>query len=183
MKLSKDEAFLFFKLMLPLQFFVQQKVGVLENIKSFQNYKNASFAEKFRVRNALFQNIHLIDEFIDENPQDIPLRELSIASSWKRFVKGDFYVERHLKTSTIFIGENDEVYSVLGLTDSLDRIFPKYLTPQIVSAVLLPFQNKIVSDGFFSANQMYIGGNIRAELREIYSQAKKKNKIIFDLSQ
>ena len=169
--------------MLPLQFFVQEKLRILENIESFQDYKNASFEQKFRVRNALLENVHLIDDFIDENPQDIPLTELSIVSSWKKFVKGDFYVERHLKDSTIFIGEDSRVYSVLGLTDSLDKIFPKYLIPQIVSAVLLPFQNIIVSDGFFSASQMYIGGNIRNELREVYSLAKKKKKIIADLLQ
>lgn len=169
--------------MLPLQFFAQEKLRILENIESFQDYKNASFKQKFRVRNALLENVHLIDDFIDENPQDIPLKELSIVSSWKKFVKGDFYVERHLKGSTIFIGEDSRVYSVLGLTDSLDKIFPKYLIPQIVSAVLLPFQNRIVSDGFFSASQMYIGGNIRNELREVYGLAKKKKRIIADLLQ
>ena len=181
MKLSTDEAALFFKLMLSLQFFIQQKFGILKNVETFQNYKNASFAEKFKVRNALFENIHLIDEFIDENPQDIPLKELSVAAGWKRFMKGDFYVERHLKNATVFIGKDFEVYTVLGLTDSLDNIFPKYLIPQIVSAILLPFQNKIVADGFFAANEIFIGNNIRAELRAVYSQAKKKAQIITSL--
>lgn len=178
MKLSAEETKLFFELMLPLQFFVNSKLGVLGEIETLQDYKNISFAEKFRVRNALFENIHLIDEFIDENPQDVSLKNLAAAAGWKRFVSGDFYVERHLKTSTIFIGENNEVYGVRGLTDSLDKIFPKYLLPQIVSAILIPFQNKIVADGFYSASQIYVGGNIRAELRAVYARAKKRNAII-----
>lgn len=181
MKLSAQEAFLFFKLMIPLQFYVQRKVGVLENVETFEEYKNMPFAKKFEVRNALFENAHLIDEFIDENPHDIPLKELAVCASWKRFVKGEFYIERHLKTSTIFIGGDDNVYSVVGLTDSLQTFFPKYLIPQIVSTVLLPFQQKIVSDGFFSANQIYVGGNIRAELKQIYSRAKKKNQILSEI--
>ena len=178
MKLTAQEAFLFFKLMIPLQFYVQQKVGVLENVETFEDYKNTSFARKFEVRNALYENAHLIDEFIDENPHDIPLKELAVCASWKRFIKEDFYVERHLKTSTIFIGEDDKVYSVVGITDSLEKVFPKYLIPQIVSVVLLPFQNKIVSDGFFSASQIYIGSDVKSGLKEIYSLAKKKNQIL-----
>jgi hypothetical protein len=181
MKLSAHEAFLFFKLMIPLQFFVQKKLGVLENIETFEDYKNTSFGEKFKVRNSLFDNIHLIDEFIDENPHDIPLKELAVCASWKRFIKGEFYIERHLKTSTIFIGEDDKVYSVIGLTDSLEKIFPKYLIPQISFAILLPFQHKIVADGFFSANQMYLGGNIKTDLKNIYNRAKKIGSIVIEI--
>lgn len=181
MKLAAHEAFLFFRLMIPLQFFVQRKFNILDDVQTLEDYKNAPFAEKFKVRNQLFATPALIDEFIDENPQDIPLNELAVAASWKRFVKGDFYVERHLKTSTIFIGEDDTVYSVLGLTDSLDKIFPKYIIPQIVSGVLLPFNGKIVSDGFFSANQIYVGNNIKNELKAIYGNAKKKNQILTEI--
>jgi hypothetical protein len=178
MKLEPNEAFLFFKLMLPLQFFVNQNLGILEGIETFQDYKNASFQEKFKVRNALFDNIHLIDAFIDENPSDIPLKELAVVSAWKRFVVGEFYIERHLKTHTIFIGADDKVYAVVGLTSSLEEIFPNYLIPQITAAILLPFQDKIVSDGFFAANQIFIGNNIKKELKEVYNKAKKKDKII-----
>lgn len=178
MQLAPNEAVLFFKLMLPLQFFVNQKFGILTDVESFIDYKNASFGEKFKVRNKLFENTNLIDEFIDENPNDIPLKELSIVSGWKRFVAGDFFVERHLKSFSVFISQDDKVYSVLGLTDSLDNIFPDYFLPQLASAILLPFQDKIVSDGFFTANQIYFSGNIKRELKDIYNLAKKKNKII-----
>lgn len=181
MKLSAGEAFLFFKLMIPLQFFAQQKVSILKNVETFEDYKNTSFAEKFKVRNVLFENTQLIDEFIDENPHDIPLKELAVCASWKRFIKGDFYIERHLKTSTIFIGEDDKVYSVVGLTDSLEKVFPKYLIPQIASAILLPFRHKIVSDGFFSANQIHIGNEVKSGLKEIYNQAKKRNQILGEI--
>ena len=178
MKLEPNEAKLFFKLMLPLQYFVNQKLGILDGIKKFQDYKNASFQEKFKVRNALFDNLPLIDQFIDENPDDISLKDLAIVSSWKRFLVGEFYVERHLKTQSIFISEDDKVYAVLGLTSSLEEIFPDYLIPQITAAFLLPFQDKIVSDGFFAARQIFVGGNIKKELQAVYSQAKKKDKII-----
>ena len=102
MKLDQNEALLFFKLMLPLQYFVNQKLGILADIENFQDYKNASFQDKFKVRNALFDNLHFINEFIDENPNDISLKELAVVSSWKRFI-----VERVLTTKNGFESQID----------------------------------------------------------------------------
>lgn len=178
MKLSADEALLFFKLMLPLQFFVNGRLGILKAVENFEDYKKASFEDKFKVRNALFDNVYLIDDFIDENPQDIPMKDLAIAAGWKRFVKQEFCVARYTKTHAVFIGEADEVYEVVGLTSSLNEFLPAFLLPQIVEAVLLPFQHKIVNDGLIVSKQIYLGGNIKRELRDVYTKAKKDNRII-----
>jgi hypothetical protein len=65
MILSPGETGLFFKLMLPLQFFVNEKLGVLPRVKTFEKYCKVSMQEKFEVRRCLFENINLMDEFID----------------------------------------------------------------------------------------------------------------------
>ena len=101
MILSPTEAALFFKLMLPLQHFANQELGVLPQVKTFEGYCDASMQKKYEVRTALFANTHLLDKFIDKNPHDIPLPELAIISTWKRFVTGEFYIERHLKNYTV----------------------------------------------------------------------------------
>lgn len=137
--------------------------------------------EKYKVRNALFENIHLIDEFIDENPDDLPMKELAHASKWKNFVKGEFYIERYLKNQAILIGEDNEVYGVIGLTDSIEELVPGYMLPQLVQTILLPFQGKIVHDGFLVPYQIYFGGNIKRELKDVYMNAKNKKKIISSL--
>lgn len=64
MLLLPNEANLFFKLMLPLQFFVNSKLGVLNNIKTLKEYEKVKMPEKFKVRNALFENIALIDDLM-----------------------------------------------------------------------------------------------------------------------
>ncbi|HLM00721.1 MAG TPA: hypothetical protein VK400_06670 [Pyrinomonadaceae bacterium] len=135
--------------------------------------------EKFKVRNALFENVGLIDDFIDENPQDIPMKHLTIVSRWKKFIKGDFFIERYLKESAVFISDETEVYTVLGLTESLAEYFPKYALPvRLESVVLLPFQDKIVIDGFFLPQPIIYGGGIKSELKELYTKAKRKDKIV-----
>jgi hypothetical protein len=66
---------------------------------------------------------------------------------------------------------------VRGLTDALDEYFPKFALPvRLSSVVLLPFLDKIVTDGFFKPYPVVFGGNIKFELKEIYLTAKQKNK-------
>lgn len=179
MILSSDESGLFFKLMLPLQFFVNQKIKVLPRVKTFEKFCDASMQEKFEVRQALFENIKLIDEFIDENPPDFPMKELAAVSRWKHFAKGDFYLERYLKDYMIFVSDDSEVFAVYGLTTALDEYFPKFLLPvRLGEVILLPFQNKIITDGFFLPYRITFGGGIKKELKEIYTKAKQESKII-----
>lgn len=179
MILSPAEASLFFKLMLPLQFFVNEKRGVLPQANSFEKYCKVSMQKKFEVRNALFENINLMDNFIDENPQNLPMKELAVVSRWKKFIKGDFFVERYLKNYAVFISDDNDAYAVCGLTESLTEYFPKFALPiRLGAVVMLPFQDKIVTDGFFMPYHVIFGGGIKQELKEIYVEAKRKNKII-----
>lgn len=179
MILSPGEAGLFFKLMLPLQFFVNEKLGVLPRVKTFEKYCKVSMQEKFEVRNTLFENINLMDEFIDENPHDFPMKELAIVSRWKKFDKDDFFIERYLKDYSIFISDENDVYAVYGLTDPLTEYFPKFALPvRLSEVILLPFQDKIITDGFFLPHRVIFGGGIKQELKEIYIKAKRKDKII-----
>ncbi len=167
--------------MLPLQFFVNEKLDVLPEIETFEEYLKVSTEEKYKVRNALFKNVALMDDFIDENPQDFPMKELAIVSKWKKFIEGDFFIERYLKNHAVFISVDEEVYAVCGLTESLLDYFPKFVLPVQLKAILLPFQNKIVIDGFFVQYRLIFGSGIKKELKEIYNKAKSADKIIKNL--
>lgn len=168
--------------MLPLQFFVSGKLDVLPEVVNFEDYCKSPMQEKFKVCNALFENIGLIDEFIDENPPDIPMRKLVAVSRWKKFVRGDFFIERYLKKHAVFITDDAEVYAVHGLTESPVDYFPKFTLPVRINAVLLPFQDKIVIDGFFLPYRVVFGSGIKSEMKEIYNSAKQKGKIIISLN-
>lgn len=106
------------------------------------------------------------------------MKELAIVSKWKKFIKTEFYIERYLKNHAILIDDDNKVYGVIGLTDSLEEFVPSFMLPQLVKTILLPFQDKIVHDGFLQPYQIYFGGNIKGELKDVYMKAKKKNKII-----
>jgi hypothetical protein len=107
------------------------------------------------------------------------MKELAAISKWKKFVRDDFFIERYLKDYAIFISDENEVFAVYGLTSALDEYFPKFALPvRLGKVILLPFQDKIITDGFFLPYRIIFGGGIKQELKEIYIKAKRKDKII-----
>ncbi|WP_291322599.1 hypothetical protein [Desulfonatronospira sp.] len=177
MRLSDRDAHLFFDLMWGLQYFVNQKHKINDNIKSLEEYIKCSTEEKFEVRAALYSDIKIIDSYIQENPQNLSKERLDIISGWKCFVKGYFHIERFLKRCTIFIQKN-EVYGVLALYQNFDEMIHRSRLPIYVQTVLLPFQGKIIYDGFFQAHNIFFGSGVKRELKESYMIAKQNNRIV-----
>ena len=178
MKLSKEDTDLFFKLMWSLQNYVNQKLGILAEIKTLNEYQELSIAEKAGVRDALYANIKLIDAYLKENPESFLQPELEIIKGWKNFKRGSFFIERTLKKFAIFI-EEEKVYAVLALYESFDEMF--LYMPQYVEAVLLPFKGKIIYDGLFRGYSMSFGGGVKFNLKEAYMKAKQNDEIIESL--
>jgi hypothetical protein len=125
-----------------LQYYVNQKHGFHKNITSRDEYANLSTEKKLKARDALWEHPELIEAYARENPDALPPEELEIVRKWKGFVKGSFFLLRHLKRGSIFIGgEGDQVYSVHGIQDALEEAIPSYSLPQMVIAILLPFSD------------------------------------------
>lgn len=180
MKLSEQDAKLFFDLMWALQFFVNQKLKILTHVKSLDDYAECSTEKKFGVRKALYADTKLIASFVQENPQNFSEEKLSIVSNWKNFIEGDFHIERFLKRYTVFI-KGADVYGVMALYQGFDELVHRSHLPLYVQTVLLPFKGKIVYDGIFQAYKIYFGGGIKRDLRESYMTAKQNNRIIESL--
>ena len=181
MKLSRQEADLFFELMWALQYFVKEKLQLLPQVKTQAAYLNCSTEEKLQVRNALYNHVHLIDGFIKENPPRFSAEKLNIIATWKQFVADDFYLERLLKKYAVFIASDNKVFGVWALYDDFEDIFYKGDLPYLVKAVLLPFKGKIVYDGLLQGYNIYFGRGISTDLKETYMAAKQAGRIIESL--
>ncbi|MFM7449475.1 MAG: hypothetical protein ACKO24_12865 [Leptolyngbyaceae cyanobacterium] len=144
--------------------------------------QNIALEDKAKVRNALYQHPGLIDAFLTENPQGFSEDQLAIVAQWKKFIKGKFYIERKLKKYTIFIRDNDAVYGVLGLQSDFDEMFYPSQLPLLVEAVLLPFKDVIIYDGLLQGYNIFFGGGISGDLKEIYLRAKQRGEIIESLT-
>lgn len=175
MNLTKKELKLYFELMWSLQYFVNKRFGILKGIRSIDDYADLSVKEKIKVRKVLFDHPEIFDEYIKENPERLGEDKLEIIRSWKKFQKGDFFIERILKRYAVFIN-GDKVYGVVGLKDDIGDIVSQ--VPYYCRAILLPFKGKIIYDGLFEGYRMYFGAGIKQNLKETYLEAKQFGKII-----
>lgn len=175
MKLSEQDAELFFKLMHTLQFFVQQREKVLPDVDTFEQYEDLDPTDKKMVRDHLYAHPAFFDDFVEAYRNDFNPEDLAIVSGWKHFIQGEFYIERLLKKHAIFISD-DQIFSVLALHEPFDLIVP--MVPIYVRTVLLPFKGRIVYDGTMEFYNITFGGGIKRRLRETYMRAKQNGLIV-----
>lgn len=181
MKLSDQDSDLFFELMFPLQVFVNQRLGIIPDINTLEEYLPCTIEQKLPVRDALYADSSLIDEFIQQNPYQFSPDHLAIIAKWKQLVAGEFFIERLLKKYAIFIGSDEKVYGVLALHQPFQETIHRSQLPVYVKTVLLPFKSKIVYDGLLQPYSVYFGSGISFDLKETYMAAKQNGQIIESL--
>jgi hypothetical protein len=181
MTLDPEDGKLFFDLMWRVQYYLNQKRDMHKNISSVLEYTNLPTEKKLKVRDELWKTPELIEAYVQENPDALPPEQLDIVRKWKGFIKGSYFILRHLKKGSIFISKDDKVYAVHGIQDPLDEIIPSYALPQMVEAVLLPFKGRIIYDGLLSGYRVHFGSGIRSDLNHTYTVAKHKDRIITTL--
>jgi hypothetical protein len=177
MKLTTEEVNLFFELTLSLHLFVNTKLNIIPDIQSLDDYTDLPQESKYKVRERIYDQPDLIDDYISKNPDQLNDEKLGIVRQWKHFVRGQFYIERFLKDYAIFIDE-DKVYGVLGLYQGFDEFFHKSHLPTCIQTVLLPFRGKIVYDGLMQSYNVFFGSGIKRSLKEDYMKAKQNGRII-----
>ena len=180
MRLSPEDVDLFYKLYPPLLFFANARHGI-EDISTVDQLMSLAAERRLAIREILFANDHLIDEFVSSNPAGLNQQELAIVAGWKSYLEGRFYLLRQLKRHAIFLSAEGEpkAYGVLAIADLFDEIVP--FMPIIVGTVSLPFKGQIIYDGLLSTHSITFGGGIKRRMNETYNEAKAKYGIITSL--
>lgn len=183
MLLPPHELDLFFKLHRALMFFVNQRLQVVPiEVATPNEFAALSPEVRLKVRDALNDNLDLIESIIDENPVRLSEDELDIVRSWRHLVAGKFYVFRELKKYTVFLTTTDPAiaYGVLALSQPFEDLIGPYL-PVLTQTVLLPFKGVIVYDGLMSSYNSSFGPGIRRGLNESFKEAKAQHGIVTSL--
>jgi hypothetical protein len=182
MKLEKEDVDLFYKLHSHLLAFANQRLKILKEIDSADAMISVAPEEKIKLRDALYKNRELIDEFVKSNPDKFNKEELSIISSWEDLLEGKFYIFRYLKKYTVLLssGSPNKAYGVLALRTDFDEMIGPYL-PVLIETVLLPFKGQIIYDGLLSGYPITFGGGARRSFAEAYEEAKASYGIITSL--
>lgn len=183
MRLPAKDAKLFFGLHHSLMFFVDWRLGVIEDPPaSPAEYSLLPPDIRFEVHEAFLENPELVDAFVEENPFHLDEPELEIVGSWKHFIAGRFCVLRYLKNHAVFLSATDPpvAYGVADLLMPFEMLIGPRL-PQVVETVLLPFQGRIVYDGMMQVANIRFGGSAKRGLNEDYKEAKAREGIITSL--
>lgn len=96
--LTPEDGQLFYKLWLPLLDFVNRKFQIDKRLKSMATAKILDPKDVKKVADKLWENVRVIDEYLDEGVQ-LPEEHKAIIRSWKQRIQGQFMMERHLKTT------------------------------------------------------------------------------------
>jgi hypothetical protein len=184
MNVTFDEGKLFYDLYAALLSFANRRLNVSSELfTDARQYTSTPPEARVAIRDALFADRELIDEFVRDNPANLKADHLEIVHSWKHALPGKYYVFRHLKKYTVFLtsgGSPNKAYGVLGLADPLEDVVGPIL-PRLVTTVLLPFQGRIIYDGLISGYNIIFGGGVKRTLNDEYKRAKQAFGIITSL--
>jgi len=181
MKVSPEDADQYYELSSRLLSYVNQKLNILPDTYAPKDIRAMNTEDRAKLRNALWENVHLIDSFVDENPFTLSAEELEIISNWKHFTRGRFFLVKYLKNYAVFMEEGGGIpYGVCALLQDFASIVGKRL-PVVVETVLLPFKGRIIYDGILASYSIYFGSGIRGSIIDSYNQAKAKYGIVTSL--
>ncbi len=182
MLLSRDDAELFFKLHRSLMCFVNERLQIIPDIGSPDEFSALPPEMRLKVRDAFIDETDLIEVFVDANPFDLSGEELEVVHSWRHLVAGKFFIFRHLKKYTVFLSSDEPTtaYGVVALADPFEELVGQHL-PVMAETVLLPLGDKIVYDGLLNGYNISFGGGIKRSLNENYKEAKERLGIVTSL--
>lgn len=169
--LDSNDAKLFYELWLPLLDFVNDTHRVNPNIGKMEKVEGLDTQEVRVVADFLWSHPEVIDCYVAA--AKLPPEQREIVTSWKRFVSGEFILERHLKRGSVFISLKDEqVYTVNGILSSWEDMIPCADLPILLRATLIPFRDKIIYDSIVTCSNVIIGHGYAETFKEIYLSAK-----------
>jgi hypothetical protein len=185
MRVKFDDGKLFYELYAELLSELNRKKKLIPGLfSSTKKYTSLPPKKRLKVRNALYDDLGSIDEFVAANPFHRSAEDLRIVSSWKLAVVGEFYIFRYLKNYTVFLSctEPMKAYGVLALADPIDYLVGPYL-PIWTDAVLLPLRGQIIYDGILEPYNIHFGSGYRSSINESYKEAKATWGIITSLDE
>lgn len=177
MVINKEQGDLFYRLWLPLLSYANYKYDIIDDFAADAPSKGISPEKASRVANRIWEDVSIIDEYIELSSDDMNEAEINIVSGWKKAVRGTFVVDRHLRKGSILVSADKKVYLVKGIYSSWRDMLGNLPMPQMVEATLIPFQGEIIHDGLVHPYGVCMGKNMADEAKNIYLDAKNRDKI------
>lgn len=182
MGLSSERIERFYRIWFALLRFVNEQRQIISDFPMSGEEGELSPPDEMEVRNALWADETLLENFLAANPAGLSSSDLAIIESWRYRKAGGFSILRSLKAYTVFLSDRapQHAYGVQGLLRPIEEVTPLPL-PIYTEAVLLPFEGQIIYDGILHSYAVSLGPNIRRRLNQEYRNAQEREGIITSL--
>ena len=182
MRLPPQETERFYRIWFALLHYVNTQLQLVPAFPDAPGKEDVSIVVTVRLRDALWVNDALREQFITDNPAQLSAADLALVASWQYRLAGSFYIFRSLQHYTIFLSETTpaHAYGVLGLVSSIEETVPLPL-PVYTQAVLLPFEHHIIYDSLLTSYIVMFGPGFRHDLQERYRNIQEREGIITSL--
>ena len=175
MRLSEKDSDLFYDLWRPMLHAANLQEKMFPGLDII-HAKSLDPTQMSKISRWIWSHTSFIDQYLENNPA-LPGEHREIISGWKRNYYGTWIVERYLKSGTVFIGSNNTVLLVQGLKSTYEEMFRQWGLPVGIRATVLPFRDRIITDGLIEVLPVQIGPGVRRNMREIYIEAKNSKKV------
>ena len=179
MRLNEEEYYQYIGLHINIIYYVGRKKKLIPASTTVEDFRRYSTDDKVPIRNAVYENIEMLDDYIADHSEDLSEEEKEIILDFKNFKKGTFCVVKLTKKYAYFFGDK-YVYGVYALNDPFQMFWGDNL-PIMVQAVLLPFKGKIVYDGMISSYRMSFGKGMTNSIKNDYTLSEAKYGVITEL--
>jgi len=173
MQLATEEAQRFYAAWRPLLSWVNEERQVIPDLPPLSEEHPVPITQAVAIRDVLWSDDALRESFVARNPAGLDRGLLDMIASWRHRKEGRFQILKHYKKHTVFLGDHDEAFAVLGLLSPLDEVLPMP-PPVLVRAVLLPFGERIITDGLIVSYAISFGPNHRRGLLETWRHIRER---------
>ena len=184
MYLGEQDAIVFYKCWLKLLEFTNRRYQIIPGLTEMVNATMLNPEEVLQIRNKLWEDETLIEEYIQQHGKALTIREFELIKGWRNKKVGKFILLKHLKKYSVFMHEEmgEKLYGVLGISNPIEDMFPSAKLPIYVDAVLMPFEGKIIYDSLLMPYRIQFGSGIKRRFNEEYRNIKERDGIITMLS-
>ncbi|MDR1677755.1 MAG: SEC-C domain-containing protein [Deltaproteobacteria bacterium] len=174
-QLSPSDCKLFYETWYGLLSFINDKMKIIRK-KIYPVYPNqVTDEEMIPIRFQLWDRPRLMDEYLAV--AKIPPEKIKLIKSWRSHFKHEQYILlEYLPDCAVMVyGQKGQLtkYAVKGLSRPISDTIQQEL-PLLVDAVLLPFKNTIIYDGFFAILPVsYDDGNLYKKVKRLHLELKQ----------
>lgn len=172
-QLSSSECALFYETWYGLMGFVNERKKVISAVIKPVYPNPVSDEHIYKVREVLWENPALIDDYLDAVALSDDKSEL--LKSWRDHHKrGMFFLVDYKPEYAVVIGSNehkeDRLYGIKGISRPLSDAMQRELPIQF-ETVLLPYKGNIIYDSFMSSMPIGFAEGAKKAFREMYESA------------